>query len=85
MKAMTPANQKALYQTAANLVAKLENWEEEVDLARIDRIFKGLDIMNNTYSLEIQRTKMEYMIKEGLHPVQMRTVEKKAFDNIPLE
>jgi len=75
-----PVNQKAVYQTYAMLFEQVSNDKIPLDKALI--MSKMLDGQNKTYANELKRA----MIEAGATlPAKIRTIEMKAFAEIPVE
>ena len=83
MKKLAPVNQKSVYHSAGDLYAMLMNDEITVDKA--EQANAALSNMNRTYALEIKRTELERQLKGASERVEIRIVETKNFDQIPIE
>jgi hypothetical protein len=83
MKTLRPVNQKSIYHSYGELYEKIMN--EECDVAKAEVAAHCLDGMNRTYALEIKRAEVENMLKGNSEKIEIRIVEVKNFDNIPLD
>jgi hypothetical protein len=83
MKTMKPVNQKSVYHSFADLYEKVMNDEIKIDKAEI--AVSALAGMNRTYALEIKRAEIEHMLKGNAQKTELRIIEIKNFDNIPVE
>jgi len=82
MKTMKPVNQKSIYHSYAELYEKLMN--DECDIAKAEQASHCLDGMNRTYALEIKRAEVANMLKGNSERTEIRIVETKNFDQIPI-
>jgi hypothetical protein len=83
MKTLVPVNQKSVYHSAGDLYAKIVN--DEISIEKAEQANAALSNMNRTYALEIKRTELERQLKGASERVEIRVVETKNFDQIPLE
>jgi len=83
MKTLKPANQKSIYHSYAELYEKIMNGE--CDIAKAEQASHCLDGMNRTYALEIKRAEVENMLKGNSEKTEIRIIEIKNFDQIPME
>ena len=80
---MRPVNQKSIYHSYAELYEKLMN--DECDVAKVEQASHCLDGMNRTYALEIKRAEIENMLQGNSVKTEIRIIETKNFDKIPIE
>ena len=80
---LKPVNQKTIYHSYADLYEKLMN--DECDIAKAEQASHCLDGMNRTYALEIKRAEVANMLKGNSERTEIRIVETKNFDQIPIE
>ena len=83
MKTMQPVNQKSVYHSFADLYGKLMN--NEITETKAIAGGKLLAGMNHSYALEIKRAEVEHMLKGNSAKIEIRIIEIKNFDNIPIE
>ena len=83
MKTQRPVNQKSIYHSFGDLYEKLMN--DEVTLEKAEIAVQALAGMNRTYALEIKRAEVENLLKGHSVPIEIRIVETKNFDQIPIE
>jgi len=83
MKKLAPVNQKSLYQTAGDLYSMIVNDEIAVD--RAEQANSALATMNRAYALEVKRAEIERELKGITERVEVRVIEVKNFDQIPIE
>jgi hypothetical protein len=83
MKKLAPVNQKSLYQSAGDLYAMIIN--EEVAVDRAEQANAALCTMNRAYALEVKRAEIERELKGMAERVEVRIIETKNFDQIPIE
>ena len=82
-RVLKPVNQKSVYHSFADAYEKLMNDEITVEKAEVAATLLGG--MNRSYALEIKRAEVEHMIKGNSEKTEMRIIEVKNFENIPLE
>jgi hypothetical protein len=82
MKTQRPVNQKSIYHSFGDIYEKLMN--DEIPTEKAEIAVSALAGMNRTYALEIKRAEVEHSIKGGAQ-AEIRTIEIKDFDNIPIE
>jgi hypothetical protein len=83
MKTLKPVNQKSIYHSYGDLYEKIMN--DECDIPKAEQASHCLDGMNRTYALEIKRAEIENMLKGNSEKTEIRIIEIKNFDQIPLE
>jgi len=83
MKVQRPVNQKSIYHSFGDLYEKLMNDEIKLDKAEI--AVQALAGMNRTYALEIKRAEIEHELQGGSIKTEIRVIETKNFDQIPIE
>ena len=84
MKTLRPVNQKSIYHSFGDLYAKIMN--DEIADAKAEVAVQALAGMNRTYALEIKRAEVEHELRgRSESNVELRIVETKNFDNIPIE
>lgn len=83
MKTLRPVNQKSVYHSFGEMYEKIMNDELAVDKAEV--AVKALSGMNKTYALELKRAEIELAIHGGQVKTEIRTVEIKNFENIPID
>lgn len=82
MKTSRPVNQKSIYHSFGDIYEKLMN--DEIPLEKAEIAVSALAGMNRTYALEIKRAEVEHSLKGNMQ-TEIRTIEIKDFDNIPIE
>jgi len=82
MRTQKPVNQKSVYHSYADVYDKLMNGE--ISEGTAEQASHALDGMNRTYALEIKRAEVEHILK-GNAKTEIRIVEIKNFDNLPIE
>ena len=80
---MKPVNQKSIYHSYADLYEKIMS--DEVTIEKAEQAAHSLDGMNRTYALEIKRAEIEYSLAGNAKKVELRIIEAKNFDNVPIE
>ena len=83
MKTQRPVNQKSIYHSFGDLYEKLMNDEIKLDKAEI--AVQALAGMNRTYALELKRAEIEHEIQGNSQRTEIRVIEIKNFDQVPLE
>jgi hypothetical protein len=83
MKTLRPVNQKSVYHSFGDLYEKIMNDEIVIDKAEV--AVKALCGMNKTYALELKRAEIELALHGGQVKTEIRVIETKNFDNIPVE
>jgi len=83
MKTQSPPNQKALYHSFSDMFQKIMN--DEISLEKAETAVKYLNGMNKTYALELKRAELQNQLKGNSVPTEIRTIELKAFDEIPID
>jgi len=83
MKTQRPVNQKSIYHSFGDLYEKLMNDEIKLDKAEI--AVQALAGMNRTYALELKRAEIEHELQGNSQRTEIRVIEVKNFDQIPLE
>lgn len=83
MKTLRPVNQKSIYHSFGDLYEKIMN--DEISDAKAEIAVSALAGMNRTYALELKRAEVEHELKGHSQPTEIRIVELKNFDNIPIE
>jgi hypothetical protein len=83
MKTQKPVNQKSIYHSFGDLYEKLMNDEIKLDKAEI--AVQALAGMNRTYALELKRAEIEHELQGNSTKTEIRIIEVKNFDNIPIE
>ena len=83
MKTLRPVNQKSIYHSFGDLYEKIMN--DEITDAKAEIAVQALAGMNRTYALEIKRAEVEHELQGGSIKTEIRIVETKNFDNIPIE
>lgn len=83
MKTQKPVNQKSIYHSFGDLYEKLMNDEIKIDKAEI--AVQALAGMNRTYALELKRAEIEHELQGNATKTEIRVIEVKNFDNIPIE
>jgi len=84
MKTLAPVNQKSVYHSAGDVYAKIMNDEIPSTNKSVDAL-KALTVMNTSYIAELKRQQLELQMKESGHKIELRIIETKNFDNIPIE
>lgn len=84
MATQKPVNQKSVYHSFADLYVKSMD-DLDIPIERIEVGVKALSGMNTAYALELKRAEIEHMLEQAALKTQIRTIEVKAFDNIPIE
>jgi len=82
MKTPRPVNQKSIYHSYAELYERIMN--DECDITKAEQAAHCLDGMNRTYALEIKRAEVENMLKGNSERTEIRIVETKNFEQIPI-
>lgn len=77
-----PVNQKSIYHSFGDIYEKLMN--DEITPEKAEIAVSALAGMNRTYALEIKRAEVEHSLKGNMQ-TEIRTIEIKDFDNIPIE
>lgn len=83
MRVLKPVNQKSIYHSFGDLYEKIMN--DEITDAKAEVAVQALAGMNRTYALEIKRAEVENMLKGNSEKTEIRVVEVKNFDQIPIE
>ena len=83
MKTQRPVNQKSIYHSFGDLYERLMN--DEIPLDKAEVAVQALAGMNRTYALEIKRAEVENILKGNSEKTEIRIIEIKNFDQIPLE
>ena len=58
---------------------------DEVSIEKAEVAVQALAGMNRTYALEIKRAELEHLLKGNSTKIEIRTIEIKNFDQIPIE
>lgn len=82
-RVLKPVNQKSIYHSFGDLYEKIMN--DEITDAKAEIAVQALAGMNRTYALEIKRAEVENLLKGNSEKTEIRTIEVKNFDNIPIE
>lgn len=83
MRVLKPVNQKSIYHSFGDLYEKIMN--DEIADAKAEIAVQALAGMNRTYALEIKRAEVESLLKGNSEKTEIRTIEVKNFDQIPIE
>jgi hypothetical protein len=83
MRTPRPVNQKSIYHSFGDLYEKIMN--DEISDAKAEIAVQALAGMNRTYALELKRAEVEHELQGNSRPVEIRIVETKNFDNIPID
>jgi YesN/AraC family two-component response regulator len=83
MRVLKPVNQKSIYHSFSDLYEKIMN--DEITDAKAEIAVSALAGMNRTYALEIKRAEVENLLKGNSEKTEIRTIEVKNFDQIPIE
>jgi hypothetical protein len=82
-RVLKPVNQKSIYHSFGDLYEKIMN--DEITDAKAEVAVQALAGMNRTYALEIKRAEVENMLKGNSEKTEIRIIEVKNFDNIPID
>jgi hypothetical protein len=83
MKTLQPVNQKSIYHSFGSLYEKIMN--DEIEFEKAEVAVQALAGMNRTFALELKRAELEQILKGNMVKTEIRVVETKGFDNIPIE
>jgi len=83
MRTLRPVNQKSVYHSFGDLYEKIMN--DEITDAKAEVAVQALAGMNRTFALELKRAEVEHGLQGNSKPTEIRIVETKNFDNIPIE
>lgn len=82
-RVLKPVNQKSIYHSFGDLYEKIMN--DEITDAKAEIAVSALAGMNRTYALEIKRAEVENLLKGNSEKTEIRIIEVKNFDQIPIE
>lgn len=84
---MKPSNNKAIYNTLCNAIDELQE-TEKMSIGKCDALVKLANAAMNVQMTEINIVKTRMLLNEhnkSFEKIELRNVEGKGFDSIPIE